>query len=61
MKSRDLLGKDRRERLMLEAIDQYLADVRDEAHPEKRAALRQAALDEAERIYAAVPPTPVNG
>ena len=61
MKTRDLLGKDRRERLMLEAIDQYLADVRDEAHPEKRAALRKAALDEAERIYAAVPPTPVSG
>jgi hypothetical protein len=59
-KSRRLLGRDRRERLMLEAIDQYLADVHDEVHPEKRVALRTAALDEAERLYAAISPEPVD-
>jgi hypothetical protein len=57
VKERNMLGKDRRERMMLEIIDQYLADIREEGDPGKRAAFRQAAIAEAERIYATIPPT----
>jgi hypothetical protein len=59
IKSRDLLGKDRRERMMLEAIDQYLAKARLAEHPRSRSTLRATALERTERIYADVRPEPL--
>jgi energy-coupling factor transporter ATP-binding protein EcfA2 len=55
-KDHDLLGRDRRERLMLEAIDQYLADARETADAEQRKSLRAETLQLAKAVYAKVPP-----
>ena len=59
VKDRNMFGKDRRERMMLEIIDQYLADIREEGDPAKRESFRLAAIAEAERIYATIPPTEI--
>jgi uncharacterized protein (TIGR02646 family) len=55
----ELLGKDQRERLMLEAIDLFLARSRSEADPEDRQRMREHAIARAAEVFATEPPVPI--
>lgn len=57
LEGRDLMGKDQRERLMLEAADLFLAESRQEPDADRRTALKEETKQKIADLWAAVAPS----